>query len=58
MVKLQEIKRTNGSVVNQINIPKNVIEESKLKKGDNLKVITVKEGELSIKKEEDDFWWI
>jgi len=36
MGKLQKIKRSNGSVVYLAYIPKDIIEESKLEKGDDL----------------------
>jgi len=54
MAKLQEIKRINGSVINSVNIPKEVIEESGLKKGDNLEVKSLGEGEVHISKKGDD----
>lgn len=52
MVKLQEIKRTNGSIVNHVTIPKEVIEESELKKGDELEIKAIKKGHIEIKKED------
>ena len=54
MAKLQEIKRTNGSTINLVNIPKDAIEESKLKKGDNLEVKSDGVGLITIKKLGDD----
>ena len=36
MVKLQEIKRANGSVVNHITLPKEVVEELGWSKGDSI----------------------
>jgi len=52
MAKLQEIKRANGSIINLVNIPKEAIEESKFKKGDELEVKATGEGEINIKKVE------
>lgn len=50
MAKLQEIKRKNGSTINFVNIPKEVIEESQLKKGDSLEVKSLNVGKLTIEK--------
>ncbi len=53
MVKLQEIKRSNGTTVNSVNIPKDAMEISELKKGDNLEVKSNGVGKLLIEKVED-----
>ena len=50
MVKLQEINRTDGTTVNSVNIPKNIIEESGLVKGDKLEVKTFEKGIIIINK--------
>jgi bifunctional DNA-binding transcriptional regulator/antitoxin component of YhaV-PrlF toxin-antitoxin module len=38
MAKLQMIKRANESLIFSINIPKEIVEDLNLKKGDNLKI--------------------
>ena len=50
MAKLQEIKRSNGSVINSVNLPKFVVEEAELRKGDKLEVKCLSVGIVSIKK--------
>ena len=50
MAKLQEIKRTNGSIVNNITLPKDIVEESGFKKGDDLQVKCITKGLIEIKK--------
>jgi len=39
MSKLQEIKRTNGSIVNNVTLPKEELEKLDWKKGDDLSII-------------------
>ena len=39
MAKLQEIKRSNGSTVHHITIPKSIIEEAEWTKGDEIDFI-------------------
>lgn len=48
MAKLQQIVRSNGSVVNSVNLPKEVVEESGLRKGDKLEVKSLGEGKVVI----------
>lgn len=50
MPKLQEIKRTNGSVVNFINIPKHVIERTTFAKGDELEIRGIDHNVVEIRK--------
>ena len=50
MAKLQEIRRTNGSTVNHITLPKEVVEESQLKKGDDLEVTSKGIGLIEIRR--------
>lgn len=50
MAKLQQITRSNGSTVNSVNIPKEVVESSKLVKGDELEVKSDGPGKISITK--------
>ena len=38
MSKLQEITRTNGSVLNSVNLPKEELEKLNWEKGDELKI--------------------
>ena len=38
MVKLQQIKRANGSIVSSVNLPLEIIEKFEWKKGDELKI--------------------
>jgi len=51
MALLQEIMRNNGSVVNHITIPQSVIQESMLKKGDELEVKCVGKGKIVMEKQ-------
>lgn len=50
MIKLQEIKRRNGSVINSLVLPKHIIFEAGLKKGDFLSV-GYKDGYILLRKE-------
>jgi antitoxin component of MazEF toxin-antitoxin module len=50
MSKLQQIERSNGSVVSSVNIPKEELEKLSWEKGDELSV-TAEEEKLTIRKQ-------
>jgi len=55
MSKIQETKRSNGRVVNSVNIPVNIMEDTEWKKGDNVILSTDTEDNkkiVKIKKED------
>ena len=56
MSRLQEIKRQNGSVIHNVNLPKEELEKLDWKKGDELNIIAEPEDNpkfLRIQKEVD-----
>ena len=50
MVKIQEMKRSNGSTVNNVTIPKFIMLESGLVKSDNVEFECDKDKNIIIKK--------
>lgn len=56
MSKLQEVKRHNGSVLRNVNLPKEELEKLNWEKGDELKITAVPEDNpkfLKIEKEDN-----
>lgn len=53
MSKLQGITRANGSTVHHVTIPLDEIQKSKLKKGDELEIVTLGPGHLEVKKKNE-----
>ena len=53
MAKLQQIRRSNGTLSHSINIPGEIIEELDWQKGDELDIET-EENKIKISKSEED----